>query len=168
MLGTIAGDIIGSITITNLMTPRPKKILPPVYFLTGLIIMVALHYLLPGMIWLGSWTRWGLVLILVGSTFTLRAHNQFTRQGTTVKPFQISSALVTDGLFRYSRNPMYLGLVLVLIGAATFLGSLTPFLVPPVVVGLITSRFITIEEKMLGEKFGQAFVDYRARVRRWI
>lgn len=53
-----------------------------------------------------------------------------TQAGTTVKPFQESTALITDGVFRLSRNPMYLGFVLVLTGIATLLGSLTPWLSP--------------------------------------
>ena len=86
---------------------------------------------------------------------------------TSFYPFATPTTLVTRGPFRLSRDPMYLGMVLVLIGVALLLGSVTPWVVVPLFVVLIDARFVRREEKDL-EGAGDAFRAYRARVRRWI
>ena len=87
---------------------------------------------------------------------------------TTVKPFETPGVLVTTGVFRISRNPMYLGYVLILIGVGLLLRSLTPFVVIPV-FGLLMARvFIREEEQMLQETFGAAWQSYAGQARRWI
>lgn len=85
-----------------------------------------------------------------------------------MKPFEESSALVTHGVFRISRNPMYLGMTLMLLGIALFLGSVTPFLVVIALPVIFDRVFISPEERMLEETFGDQFREYRKRVRRWI
>jgi protein-S-isoprenylcysteine O-methyltransferase Ste14 len=92
----------------------------------------------------------------------------FQRKGTTIKPFEESSYLVDGGLFGYSRNPIYLGMVVVLLGLWCVLGSLTSLLVIPVFVWLIQEKFIKEEEKMLEDKFGEEYREYKAKVRRWL
>jgi protein-S-isoprenylcysteine O-methyltransferase Ste14 len=87
---------------------------------------------------------------------------------TTVTPFVESTVLVTDGMYRWSRNPMYLGFVLVLIGIAILLRSLTPFLVIPAFIALIQSVFIQKEEEMLAVKFGRLYTTYAKNTRRWL
>jgi steroid 5-alpha reductase family enzyme len=87
---------------------------------------------------------------------------------TTVRPFQESAALVTDGAYRISRHPMYLGFVLILLGPAVLLGSLTPFFVVPIFAVVMDRVFIVVEERMLAEEFGQAWLSYKAKVRRWV
>ena len=92
----------------------------------------------------------------------------FRRRGTAIKPFQESSALVTDGVYRFTRNPMYLGMVIGLTGVACMLGTVTPLLVIPIFIWVIRTRFIRVEEGMLAERFGDEYVQYQARVRRWL
>ena len=75
---------------------------------------------------------------------------------------------MTDGLYRFSRNPMYLGMALVLVGVAILLGSLTPFGVVAFFVGWIHIQFIRREEEMLSTQFGQDWLEYKAQVRCWI
>ena len=150
------------------MTKGEKRLLRPAWFLVTVAIMVALHVFLPGYRWLAwQWKAIGALSILAGLLVVIVADKQFKHHGTTIKPFQTSSALVTDGVFRYSRNPMYLGMVLVLIGIAICLGSVTPLILLPVFAWLITGRFIQTEEKALQDQFGQHYVDYQASVRRW-
>jgi protein-S-isoprenylcysteine O-methyltransferase Ste14 len=96
------------------------------------------------------------------------ADKAFREAKTTVKPFQESAALITDGVYRISRHPMYLGFVLILLGLAVLLGSLTPFIIVPVFVIVMDRVFIVVEERMLEEKFGQAWLDYKAQIRRWV
>jgi protein-S-isoprenylcysteine O-methyltransferase Ste14 len=146
-----------------------NRLLPPTYFVASLVLMAALALLLPIAPLLSwPWRAAGLVPIAAGVWLNLAADRAFKQRGTTVKPFERSSALVTDGPFRASRNPMYLGMVLILVGAVMLLGALSPFLVVAAFTGVIATRFIPAEERMLGETFGDAWTAYRKRTRRWI
>jgi protein-S-isoprenylcysteine O-methyltransferase Ste14 len=148
--------------------PASRRLLPPAYFLLAIAIMLTLHYRFPMVRWLGESVRlWGLAPIILGVVVGGFANAQFRRRGTTVKPFQLSSALVTGGLFRVSRNPMYLAMVLILTGIAVVLGSLTPLVVVPLFVWLMTALFIRHEEASLEEQFGDDYTGYKQSVRRW-
>jgi protein-S-isoprenylcysteine O-methyltransferase Ste14 len=152
--------------VTNAPT---RPLLPPAYFLASLVLMGALAFALPiAVILAWPWQAAGLVPVAAGVWLNLAADRAFKARGTTVKPFERSSALVTDGVFCISRNPMYLGMVLVLVGIAIALGSLSPFLVSAGFAALIETRFIRVEERMLAERFGDAWTSYRANTRRWI
>lgn len=131
--------------------------------------MIGLHFLIPG----GKlipfpWTLWGAPLIIIGVIMNITGATRFGKVETTIRPYEVSSFLVTEGLFRFSRNPMYLGMLFVLIGVALFLGSLTPYLVALAFFVLINELFIKVEEKMLEERFGQGYLAYKQRVRRWM
>jgi protein-S-isoprenylcysteine O-methyltransferase Ste14 len=110
----------------------------------------------------------GIALIVAGLALALVAARHFKQSGTPLKPFSRSTALVTAGPYRFTRNPMYLGLAVVLVGVALALESLTPFFVIPVFVAIITAAFIVPEEAMLKERFGDAYTDFQGRVRRWL
>ena len=145
------------------------RVLPPTYFYLSLIAMIALHFLFPILKIIPSpWNAIGVIFLLAGITLSLMGDGIFRKAGTTIKPYQESTALVTESIFRISRNPMYLGYVLLLAGAAVLMGSLTPFLVIPLFMILIEKLFIATEEKMLTAKFGQTYLDYQGHVRRWI
>jgi protein-S-isoprenylcysteine O-methyltransferase Ste14 len=87
---------------------------------------------------------------------------------TTIKPYETSSALVTGGPYRFSRNPIYLGMVLFLVGLNLGLGSWSPLLAIPAFAFIIERRFIRAEEAALLRRFGDEYETYRRRVRRWI
>jgi protein-S-isoprenylcysteine O-methyltransferase Ste14 len=146
-----------------------KNILPPTYLWISIGAMIALHFLLPlVMIVPWPWSLAGIIPLALGAVINILADQSFKKANTTVKPFKESSALITDGVFRISRNPMYLGFALILIGIAVLLGSLTPFVVIPIFVILMDQIFIRVEEQMLEEKFVLTWLDYKRRVRRWI
>ena len=146
-----------------------KKILPPVYFLGAIIVEVLLHFLLPLRQFLVfPWRLLGLVFLVAGIVLNALADQKFKKHETTVKPFEESTALVTDGVFNISRHPMYLGMTLILLGIGALLGSATPFAVVPVFTVLLDRIFIVQEEKMLEDTFGDQFRQYRNQVRRWI
>lgn len=148
---------------------KGRKVLPPTYLLMSIVTMVVLDFLFPvGRIIPWPWNAFGIVLIVLGVALNIIADSAFRQAQTTVKPFEESTALITDGVFRTSRNPMYLGFVLILIGIAVVMGSLTPYFIIPVFVILMGRVFIQVEEEMLKERFGLAWLDYEARVGRWI
>ncbi|HEX7812559.1 MAG TPA: isoprenylcysteine carboxylmethyltransferase family protein [Burkholderiales bacterium] len=107
---------------------------------------------------------------LAGAAIALAGVIAFKRANTTVHPGkpQETSALVTSGVYRFSRNPMYVGLLLILVGWAAFLSSAWS-LVGPFAFVLYIARFqIRPEERALAAKFGEAYAAYKAKVRRWL
>jgi protein-S-isoprenylcysteine O-methyltransferase Ste14 len=148
---------------------KPARLMPTSWLLIALVTMVALRFLLPlTKIVPGPWNLLGIIPLALGVAMNLVADGAFRKAKTTVKPFQESSALVTDGVFRITRNPMYVGFVLILTGAATLLGRLTPCAVIPAFVVLIDRTYIRSEERMLAQKFGAAWRDYSGKTRRWL
>jgi protein-S-isoprenylcysteine O-methyltransferase Ste14 len=146
-----------------------KKVLPPTYFLAAVVLMAPLHFLLPArQLIAGLWRVLGVVPLAPGVYINLVADRAFKVRETTVKPFEESSALVTDGAFSFSRHPMYLGMVLILAGLAVLAGSLTPWLAVAAFGILMDRYFIPVEESMMKETFGEEYEEYRNRVRRWI
>jgi protein-S-isoprenylcysteine O-methyltransferase Ste14 len=148
---------------------KRKPVLPPTYLWIAIIVMVVIHFLFPvKRIIPFPWDLFGLLPLALGAALNIIADQAFRAAKTTVKPFQESTALITDGVYRISRHPMYLGFVLILLGLAILLGSLTPFLIVPVFAVVMDRVFIVVEERMLAEKFGQAWLDYKVEVRRWV
>jgi len=144
-------------------------ILPPACLLIAILLMVALHFLAPIRHVVPSpYTFIGVLPGLIGVALNLWADRLFTREQTTVKPFEQSAALITDGPYRLSRHPMYLGMVLILIGIGVALGSIPPFLIIPAFVLVVHVKFIVPEERAMEDTFGAAYREYRRRVRRWI
>jgi protein-S-isoprenylcysteine O-methyltransferase Ste14 len=105
----------------------------------------------------------GLLVALVGVL-------QFRRARTTVNPMSPhkASAVVSSGVYRWSRNPMYLGMALALLGAAAWGSTLAGYLLVLAFCGYLTRFQIIPEEKALLATFGQDFAQYMARVRRWV
>ena len=92
----------------------------------------------------------------------------FQKRDTTLLPYEQSTALVTDGFYEHSRNPMYLAMLLLLVGVAWLLGSVTAFLPVPLMYLVLRHRVIAVEEGMLEETFGDEYQDYKRKVRRWL
>jgi protein-S-isoprenylcysteine O-methyltransferase Ste14 len=146
-----------------------KSIMPTVYLFISIVIIGALYFFLPVRnIIPFPFNLIGLVPLLFGVIINLLADKAFRYNKTTVKPFQPSAALITTGVFRMSRNPMYLGFVCILVGIAILTRCLSAFVVPIVFTVLIDRVFICTEEKMLQEQFGKEWQDYKTKTRRWI
>lgn len=146
-----------------------KRPLPPTYFLGSVCIMLGLHFLLPVARALPfPWTLSAVIPIVVGVWLNLAADRAFKQHHTTVKPFEASTSLMTEGVFRLTRNPMYLGMVLILLGVALLLGTLSPFVGCAAFAALLHFHFIRVEERMLADTFGPQWRAYRERTRRWI
>ncbi|MCK4397276.1 isoprenylcysteine carboxylmethyltransferase family protein [candidate division WOR-3 bacterium] len=148
---------------------KKKRPLPPTYFMIYLILAIGLHFILPIMQLTNTPYRFiGIPLLVIGIWLNLWADGLFKRKNTTVKPFEKSYALILEGPFRFSRHPMYLGMVVGLLGVAIILGSLIAFLVPIAFFITMHIVFIRCEEKALEQVFGQEYLDYKKRVRCWL
>lgn len=145
------------------------EVLPPTYLLIALLLMAGLRLLLPvAVIFRPPWGLLGLVPLGLGVAMELIADQAFRNARTTVRPFEVSATLVKDGLYRWSRNPMYLGFLLILCGAGIMLGGASPFAAVVVFPILMERRFIRFEESVLAARFGDEWERYAATTRRWI
>lgn len=146
-----------------------RRMLPPTYLYVALILIFLLHFVFPiAHVLEIPWNLIGLIPLILGVALNLIADNDFKRYQTTVKPFQESTALITDGVYIYSRHPMYLGFVLILLGLSLLLGSVSPYTIVIVFTILMDVLFIRVEESMLEAKFQDAWTEYKSKVRRWV
>lgn len=142
---------------------------PPVLFLVCLMAGVLLEWALPPArlesLWLWGF---GLFLIAGGAALVVTAARHFHRAGTNVPTWRPTTTLVSTGPYRYTRNPIYIGLAAIYLGIAALAGSLWIALM--VMPSLLVLQFGVVlrEEAYLERRFGEAYRDYRTRVRRWI
>jgi len=165
-----------SMNATNAMRqerrhPLENRVPPPLAALSIGGTMAAIAWFTPA-VQVGSSGRFalGVALIALGVLVIVQGARTFWRNETTIDPVDIgrASSFVTSGVFRYSRNPMYVGFTAVLIGWAVCLAAPWASL-GPVAFVLFTDRFQIIpEERLMRAKFGQAYEDYRSQVRRWL
>ena len=141
---------------------------PP--FVTMLVVLLAglTHWLL------GPWPIMvrlpllGGALVALGFSCMMWARLLFTSRQTTLFVGQPSSQLVRDGPFRFSRNPMYVGVVVSLVGLALWVGTWPFYMAVPVTILFINFFHIPCEERLLREAFGEQYLTYCREVRRWL
>ena len=104
----------------------------------------------------------------LGVLIVLISAGLFRFRKTTINPFGEPTVVVQDGFYRFSRNPMYLGMLLVLAGIGLWLGNVLALLLAPAFVVIMTRWYIVREEQVLEDRFGEVYRAYRSRVRRWI
>lgn len=111
----------------------------------------------------------GYVLIAAGFALSFWAWLTFRRHNAEIQPSSdVHSTLVTNGPFRFSRNPMYLGAVILGLGAALLAGTWSMWLVPIVLFALQNFAIIPFEERSMERTFGEEYRAYKQRVRRWL
>lgn len=147
------------------------KVPPPLVALACAALMYGVVRLVPD--WRWNWPGSGMPgtgVALLGAALDALGLFAFHRAKTTVNPLNPSatSSIVQSGIYRYTRNPMYLGMLVVLLGFAIYLAHPLAFLVLPVFVAYLTRFQILPEERLLSEKFGEAYRSYASRVRRWL
>ena len=147
------------------------KVPPPVVGLFTAVIMWLTAKKVPALE-LALPQRKGLFLGLLaaGVCVSVLGVASFRRARTTVNPLkpEKSSCLVVSGIYRHTRNPMYLGLLLLLLGWAVFLANIVAFIFLPAFIVYLNRFQIRPEEKALALVFGQDFAAYRSKVRRWL
>ena len=110
----------------------------------------------------------GVIVMIVSFAFGLPAVLNMIAAKTTPNPYRPTTTLIFSGPYRFSRNPMYIGLTLLYAGLMTYLQLLWGIILLPVVIGLITLWVILPEEKYLAQKCGAEYLNYKSTVRRWI
>ena len=162
---------LGSAKYDPAMPNLDKKIPPPVVGALLAALMWGLSQIGPQFTIPAPWREvLAGLLVIVGIAFDLLGILAFRAARTTVNPLkpERSSALVTGGVYRVTRNPMYVGMALLLSGWAIWLSALLPWVGPVLFVLYITRFQIRPEERVLNDIFGEAFSRYADRVRRWL
>lgn len=143
------------------------RIPPPVWFLLCVGGAYGLHRLLPLSL-APPYPQLGLAVALLGLGLALAALGVMLLARTDPRPDRPDRVLITHGPFRLSRNPIYLGLLLIAAGIALLSGSVWAWLAVAVLFGLLDRLVIAKEEAYLLARFGKDYADYAARVRRWM
>ena len=145
------------------------RLSPAVFLMGSIVLMALLDKTVPVVQWMPwPWNLTGLLPVGLGGLLIWWSVSVLSRHATTPEPFQAATALVTSGPFRMSRNPMYVGATLVLLGIALVLGTATPFLVLPLYLYAMHRRVVRPEEDVMRALFGEAYARYQTRVRRWL
>lgn len=146
-----------------------KRILPPTLLTMSIGLMILLQYTLPIYYIIRCPINFsGITLMIIGIVLSIIGSNKFHQVKTSIMTFDEPSVLVTNGLYKYSRNPMYLGFGLLILGIWILMGSLSTLLVAILFIVSIDLYYIPFEEEMLNKKFGGKYYEYKKRVRRWI
>lgn len=145
------------------------KIYPPVIAGVYILIALGIDYLFTGSKIIGPPFNYsGGFLMVAGIGLMLWAANTFKNGNTTHNPFGMPSTLITIGPFRFSRNPMYLGFSIALLGLAIMIGTVPLFFVPIAFSITMHNFFIPREERRLEFLFRKKFTEYKKRVRTWM
>ena len=152
------------------MSKLELRIPPPAVLAICAVLAWLARTLLPTQLDFGGAETLAATLAFTGFALAASAIVSFKRADTTIDPMKPdkSSSVVTHGVFRFTRNPMYLALLLVLCGWVVYAGSAFGLAVPFLFIAYITKFQILPEEKALAAKFGQPYTDYCRKVRRWI
>lgn len=155
--------------MSEIQTDHPainRNVHPPILALIFIGLAILLGWLLP--IPLPPFVEWiGLGLIFVGVVLAFGAFNEFRKAHTTLDPHGSVKALVTQGIYQFTRNPIYLGFLLMVIGFPLNSGSYSGLVVAPFFMVTMNRLVIEKEEAYLEKKFGELYTGYRSRVRRW-
>ena len=144
------------------------RVNPPTLFWIVLAAIMAVDRFLPIVSFTSPWLPWcGGGLLVLGLAVSIAGKRQFRRVGTNVYTFEAPGQLVTDGLYRISRNPMYLGLVLAGTGAALISGTLSALVLAATFGLTVRCWYIAFEESAMRRQFGESYEAYCRRVGRW-
>ena len=145
------------------------RVPPPLIYLGGLAVGFALEALLPGSSF-PAVLQWALggALLIAGVALLASFNTAFHRKGTAVEPWKPTTTIVSTGPYRLTRNPAYVGMALAYAGIAVMSEALWALAPLPLVLLIIDRGVIAREERYLERKFGQEYLDYKRRVRRWV
>jgi len=144
---------------------------PPLFFVAAFIAAIYLQRYFPlswGFFGSTASNIVGVPVMVVGVLFLLPALYRFAQTKNTLITIRPANALQTTGVYAITRNPMYVSLLLLYLGLSFIIGNWWNILLAPLLILAVQGYIIKREERYLERRFGQAFLDYRSRVRRWI
>ena len=141
---------------------------PPFLTLLGLILQYFLNSFLPFYSFNYFPTILSIALVLIGVGSIVYLLGLFKKKETAILPDGDPEVLLTDGPYRYSRNPIYISMTIILIGSAMLYNCLSAFIIPILFMILVKNIWIDYEEAKLKKIFGQEYLNYQKKVRRWI
>ena len=145
-----------------------NRMTPDSFFIFFLALSFLFHMAIPLVRLIPfPWNLFGIILIIVGIIMTLIINSVLLKNRTSIQPFETPDVLLTSGLFKLSRNPLYLGMTIAFVGVVITLGSLSPFIFPIIFVIIINRVIIPFEENKLEMVFGDKYLDYKTKTRRW-
>ena len=131
--------------------------------------MMGLKYLFPIIHLIPqSYRYFGYVLLFLGMAMVVSTRIKFKKKATEINTFKEPISLVTEGLFNFSRNPTYLGMVSTLIGIWILLGALSSLIGVLLFFAIANYYYIPYEEKKMEQIFGMDYLNYKSKVRRWL
>jgi protein-S-isoprenylcysteine O-methyltransferase Ste14 len=146
-----------------------RFLLPPLLFCLTFGLMLLAGFFFPLAHWLPAPFNWGGALFIIAGLVIASWHARlFSQLGTNIGTFEQPDILVKAGLYRYTRNPMYLGFLIALCGAAVILASASPWFFVICFIVITDRWYIAYEEKMMLQKFGDEYRLYQQQVRRWL
>ena len=146
-----------------------KNVHPPLVALFYIVLAYVLKWLLPLPVEVPAALRnAGFGMVVVGFLFGVGAYIEFRKARTTLNPHGSVKALVVSGIYRFTRNPIYLGFLFMVIGLPMNANNFWGVLIAPFFAATISRLVIEREEKYLEKKFGKSYTDYASRVRRWV
>lgn len=145
------------------------NITPDIYFILFLALSICIHIIFPILIFFYfPFNLFGILLLVIGFSIILWVNFNLLKNKTSTQPFDLPSSLITSGLFKISRNPLYLGMAIFFFGIDIILGSLSPIFLTLAFIFCIDRFIIPIEEKNLEKIFKIEYLNYKKKVRRWI
>lgn len=145
-----------------------NKNIPPTYLFIAIFLIIAVHFLLPSFNKIVyPYDLLGFLPLLLGTYLNMSVWLLFKKHKTPHK-YQKSTHIVKEGLFRFSRNPMYVGMILLLVGLSILFQNLLGLIVPVLFFFVIHIIFIPYEEEKMQKELGDEYLSYCKQVRRWI
>lgn len=146
-----------------------KRLIPPILFFISILLMLVFNFFLPiKVLFYYPLNLFGIAVFIIGFLIMGAARKIFSKADTEIHTFKQPRKLVSEGPFKFSRNPIYLAFTICLLGIAILLGAASPFIV--LILFILTCQFwyIPFEEKAMERTFGNEYLQYKKQVRRWI
>lgn len=146
-----------------------KKISPLAYFFVALLLMYLTYNYMPGRVLITGKLGQSIGILLggFGTVMIILALMTLSENNLTAKPYEGTSKIINQGMYKISRNPVYFGMVLILMAVFCLMGSITSLVVVFVFAAIIDERIVKEEEAFMEAKFGQEYIQYKAKVSRW-
>ena len=144
-----------------------KIIIPPVFFIASILLISLIYFILPGLNYIiYPYNLSGIIVVIFGFIIIGKARGLFAKYKTPHN-FKLSIVLINEGIYGKTRNPMYVGFFVMLVGIVICFGNLLSFVVPLLFIFSINKIFIPFEENMMLDIFGDKYKEYTEKVKRW-